>query len=332
VKEQAGTWLIFAHHYPRISGGCFANIVSDLLCADGWFDTGLAQLEMVFVQKGGRTRMPCFNGFIEPWSDAQLAEWEGYVLTAPKHRFERARRRIAMTLRGDPALDDLEDLNLFDTLTREQVGIAAGMVLQGLRIAEGRLKPKDGVDLSRVIAATEKLRLRRWDSDEALRAEHRIAFAADRQRIENMNPWSKIELSGCHPKARKMLDQPSDWDPANDFAPHGNDLGADILGGWDELAGRSVEDVMARFEVNASGTTPGDALDRVQVILAMCFAQVKRKGQCEAGLATRALTMIAVDRETVVGSVVDDHRAGFVLAMDRYTAMLRRFAEAASKR
>lgn len=45
------------------------------------------------------------------------------------------------------------------------------------------------------------------------------------------SPWEVLDIdwSGYHPDARQLLDDPFYWDCVDEFAPHGNDTGADVL-------------------------------------------------------------------------------------------------------
>jgi hypothetical protein len=323
---QTGTWCIFSQNYPRLFGGQFAGIINDLICAQGWFETGLSGLELTFIQLGRFPPYHSAQGTITDGSDGQKQHWDGLLAKLPKHRFDRKSNRLEVRLRGDVALDDHDSLDLFNTITVSQMRVAADMVMGGLQFAQSKLKPKDKVDLSPVIAAVFALQEREWDSDEALRSANRVAHRQNHQRIQNLNPWTTIDFTGCHAKARTILDLPSDWDQANEFAPHGNDLGADIWGDWEELARKSIATVAERFEVSLQGVGDHDAMNRIQLLLAISFAHLKRKGSCPVDLAIATIACLHADRAQAAQMVLLEHRAAFEAAIYRYTALLLPFA------
>jgi uncharacterized protein YfeS len=321
-----GTWCIFAHLSPASMGGGPPWLACLLMDEAGWFDTGLAQLELVFVQFGSYVPFHMGDGrIIRDGSDGSRERWEAYIAKLPTREFKRKRGRLAFQLRGDPQLDFRDRIEM-GNVTRAEMRIGAEMVLRGLIYAQSTLKKSDGVDLSGVILAAEQLTSRNWASDQELRQDLAVANALDRQRIAAMDPWSKIDLGGSHPNARRILDDPSDWSEINDFAPHGNDLGADILGNWSDLRGRSVEWVARYFEIDLLSQSDSASMDRIQLLLGLAFGHVKKSGKCPDDIATRALLTLQAERNRAIEMVVPDHQAGFRAALDRYEGILKRIS------
>lgn len=322
-EKPAETWCIFVHHYPRSFGGGVAYFVSDLMEDGGRFRTGLAKLELTFMQRGEYVPSFAEGRTILDGSDGQRDQWELRFSELPKRNFQRQKRRLSVKLRGDPRLD-YRDRVYLTNITREDIRIGAEMVQNALTYVQSTLKHADGVDLSGLIAAAASLAQRDWPSDEALRESCRIACEKDRARIKAMDPWSKIDMDGFHPDARKILDHPSDWSQSDDFSPHGNDLGADILGTWSRLKTKSIPEIARYFEIDLASDDAEASMARIQISQALAFGHIKKSGTCPKGVALLALQILQTDTERA-GALVDPaHSAAWQAAFARYRMILER--------
>jgi uncharacterized protein YfeS len=322
---EQGTWCIFGIHSPRARGGGAPGFVGELMTEDGWPHTGLARFEMIFVQRGSYTPYHCSDGtIITDGSKGQSAWFEDYLTSLPTRRFERKKAVLRVVLRGDPALDFSDQWHLRG-ITVPEIKIATEMVRQGLAFVQSGLKKADGIDISPLIAAADRLAERNWTSDEDLQAALSRAHTADRSRIDAMDPWSKIDLRGAHPKAREILDQPGDWSQLNGFSPHGSDLGADILMEWPKLRGKSVEAVAQRFDLSLTDSTAEAAMDRIQLMLALAFGHVKKSGSCPPDLATKALETLLADKDMATTHVLPGREDEWNRHIERYRKTLASF-------
>jgi hypothetical protein len=320
IDVEGKTWCIFVRRSPAVFGGGATSFAMNFIEEDGWFRTGLAQLEIVFVHNGAY--VPSFsNGdIIRDGSNGGRAKWEHYLATLPKRRFSRKIGKMALEVRGDIALDNQDKIYLIN-VTRDQIRIAASMISSTLLKIKGTLKPADGVDLTEIIMAANALAARDWQSDEAMRKDLAVAFALDSARMAAMNPWSKIDMTGYHKSARKILDQPSDWNQIDDFSPHGNDLGADILGDWPSLKRMRVEAVAKRFEIDLTSDASG--MDRIQLYFALAFGHVKKAGACPSDLALETLAVLDRDLAAATLNILDEHRATWLDRTARYMQILQ---------
>jgi uncharacterized protein YfeS len=321
------TWCIFAHRSPSSMGGGAARLASILMDEPGRFSTGLAQLALEFVQLGNYVPSHANGQVVLDGSIfGQRERWESYVASLPIREFKRKHGRLAFQVRGYPQLDFRDDIYM-NNITRDDMRIAANMVLSGLTYALSTLKQSDGVNLTSVIAAAEQLAVREWATDNDLRENLAAAYALDRTRIEAMDPWSTVDFSTSHRNARNILDLPSDWSQIDDFAPHGNDLGADILGNWSDVRGQSVEKVARHFEIDLVSDSDRASLDRIQLTLGLAFSYIKKSGKCPIDLATAALNTLNAERHRAIQAVAPAHKASFNAAYDRYAAILDRVSK-----
>jgi uncharacterized protein YfeS len=131
--------------------------------------------------------------------------------------------------------------------------------------------------------------------------------------------WEVMEIDWhkFHPKARETLDDPFYWECGDDFAPHGNDTGADLLADYQKWIKRNPSTSPMVF-LNRSfagwGIVPIDwnITDESEVknlvetkrmelavsneaIIALAFAVLKVNGECPAELSDLALKALQRD-------------------------------------
>jgi uncharacterized protein YfeS len=128
-------------------------------------------------------------------------------------------------------------------------------------------------------------------------------------------PWDKlgIDWTQFHPTARQLLDDPFFWDSVDEYAPHGNDTGADLLDAFRQWRRSHAGVPAARFlplMFKRWNYSSGVALllDKpmaqwddddelmLEVIdeanIAIAFAQMKIEGRCDDDLREAALLSI----------------------------------------
>jgi uncharacterized protein YfeS len=130
------------------------------------------------------------------------------------------------------------------------------------------------------------------------------------------SPWEKlgVDWAEYHPEARDLLDDPFYWDAVDEYAPHGNDTGADLLEAFREWRSKHREAPASRFlplmlkrwdyssDVEALQSKPladWDEDDELtmevldEATIAIAFAQLKLEGRCDEDVRAAALASIA---------------------------------------
>jgi len=134
-----------------------------------------------------------------------------------------------------------------------------------------------------------------------------------------MDPWERLEVDWgrFHPRARELLNDPFFWEGANDFAPHGNDTGFDVLADYRKWTRRHpgrpahelAEAVVHAWEIRAidwnetAEEKVKAVIDSAQfrldicddVMLAAAFGMIKLQGYCDP--TTRDHALKAIERE-----------------------------------
>lgn len=126
----------------------------------------------------------------------------------------------------------------------------------------------------------------------------------------SQSPWERlgVDWDGFHPDARSLLDDPFFWDEGDEYSPHGNDTGADVLSELREPGARrhSPEKFLERLfkrwdmhnDIERALQMPVDALDdeallalkvHDQAVVGVAFGYLKLRGAMPAGIAEQAL-------------------------------------------
>ena len=130
------------------------------------------------------------------------------------------------------------------------------------------------------------------------------------KRNEAMSEWDKlgVDWADYHPRAREILDDVFYWDCVDDFAPNGNDTGADVLEMYREWrAGNKKRSAMVFFAELLQGwevavPPQGDEFSTTtfaESAVGLAFAQLKLDGGCEEQVRSQALDSLAQQRQRV---------------------------------
>lgn len=144
--------------------------------------------------------------------------------------------------------------------------------------------------------------------------------------------WKRlgVDWKQFHPKARAILDDPFYWDPADDFSPHGNDTGADLLEGYGTWWKRNPDDDPVRFlavlgqdwGMSLDMSAPYDAEIANQAAVALAFAEIKLRGTCRQGAAELALRAIDRQRKHALAAADWPHRDERLRSLSKLEAKL----------
>jgi hypothetical protein len=252
-------------------------------------------------------------------------------LKLPKVIFRRSRERAAIDIAS----------NLIDGSDLEKRGGLSLCLFKGgftetvasLDLLRPRLTPKDDFSLDAFISHCKQRETTLPDSDEALR-NLKTALDAKQAAIRAaMSPWERlnIEWRDFHSDARRILGDPFFWEQANDFSPHGNDTGADLLTEYRHwLSSHPADDplvfyeyLMARwgFSPKAADPTIRSAMDEAAVALA--FAELKLRAHCRASALTLAEAAVQRQRQEALLATEWSHRQDRLRSLELIEAKLQ---------
>ena len=213
---------VLVRSYDTYGGHSSISIIGDLLeHASRHLDCGVAAFEATV----------CFRTNRPPKRTLETlqSQFHAELERLPHIRWERKKRRLSLRYesRLGPAEQMLEPGPPSSALLQSAVGELAAV----LKANEKSLSRKPGVNVGSFLAVMDSLS-RLVPLTDADVAAFRDAHAERRLAERSLLPWweqLEIDWAEYHPAARELLNDPFFWREADDYAPHGNDTGADLM-------------------------------------------------------------------------------------------------------
>lgn len=332
---------IYTRSYNSYGGNKHFQIVADLL-EEGTGTYGSAINEVEFTV--------CFypESLPEPTLETMQEDYKQFLLALPKQRFLRKKQVFEIQYASQLSEGDYQEY--YGPPRVEHIRAAFAELATHLELIEERLTSKDDFDfpafrrecgdvLSAMPTEVEEL--------EAVKAR----CARRRKAIyEAMDPWERedIDWKKFHPNAKSLLNDVFFWSLTNDFAPHGNDTGADLLAdfkkwnkknlsspawmlvaklwpGWGfaPVDGNVVEESAVQQLLK---TNEMDVQVFNEAIIAAAFAAIKLRGDCD--VETCRLARNAIVRERIAAAAAPEdwtHREERLATLTKIEAALKRF-------
>jgi len=244
----------------------------------------------------------CFRNSGQPRAslESMHARFAEFVRTLPATRFLRKKGRFELVY-----LSNLGDASLVEGFGPPRLQLfvdSARELATQLTVLRSKVKAKDqfatGAFLDHI---SSKIAVLPASEEELTQLAEKLESEGKRQR-EAMDEWEKlgIDWDDYHPDSRAILDDPFFWDCVDDFAPHGNDTGADVLAAYTESKRRTpgvefLDRLMQSWSMSLSPATD-DAIEIAtaeEAWIALAFAQVKLNGRIENDVRRRGLDAIA---------------------------------------
>ena len=244
----------------------------------------------------------CFRNSGRPKATLELMHerFAEFVCTLPATRFLRKKGRFELVY-----LSNLGDASLVEGFGPPRLALfveGARELATQLTILRSKVKPKDQFATEAFLEhVSSKIAVLPTSQEELTQLAEKLESEGKRER-DAMDEWEKlgIDWEDYHPNSRAILDDPFFWDCVDDFAPHGNDTGADVLAAYMESKRRppGVE-FLDRLMRNWGMSPSPEADDAIEIAtaeeawIALAFAQVKLNARIENAVRTRALDAIA---------------------------------------
>ncbi len=189
-------------------------------------------------------------------------------------------------------------------------------VITALSLIKKRIKKSDDFDLGSFLTHCKTARERIPSSEDELQLLSEELKAVAKAQRATMSPWQKlgIDWEDYHPNARNVLDNPFFWERSNDFAPNGNDTGADILSeymNWIKLHKDGKPLVFIEQLARQWGYVDFVTMDedlRDEAAIGLAFADLKLRAICDPDVRDLALTAIEQQRSRAQESTGWSHR------------------------
>ncbi len=310
-------FYIMLRTYDSFGGHPFLGPFEDYLLSDAEdFGPALSELTVTF-------HVP-HSGPPKPSLEELYAEFHAKREMLPKVIWRRKRGQAVIDVASD-LFDGKDMYNVRNSPTLFRQG--ATETVNAIALLRERLTTRDDFRLDAFLSHCRERQSRLPTADDALAAVIDACAARQELRRAAMSSWEKlgIDWRDYHPQARVILDDPFYWEQFDDFAPHGNDTGADLLASYREWLRRDpagdpvafCERLLHRWGVSDDDS---DAIDNSRVALA--FAELKLRGECRSEAI--ALARHAIQRQRAASNAAVDwpHREERLRRLDMLEAKL----------
>jgi uncharacterized protein YfeS len=289
---------VMARTYNTYGGHSTLSLISDFLLGDADnFGSAVSELTVTFhFPHGG----PALSTLEQLYADFHANRG-----SLPKVVFRRKRGQAAIDIASE--LVDGKDWERARGLSLRLFKAGVAETIAALELLKKRLTAKDDFNLEAFLAHCGKAQSRLPSTVEELGAFADECKKRQAARYAAMSPWERlgIDWQDFHPDARKILDDPFFWECSNDFAPNGNDTGADVLADYRQWLRRNPlgDPIMFYRElIRRWGfpPEPSSDLDRTvmdEAAVALAFAEFKLRADCRPAVAALARSAIKRQRQ-----------------------------------
>jgi uncharacterized protein YfeS len=314
---------VMVRTYNTYGGHPTLSLISDFLLwgVDG-FGSAISELTVIFhFPHTRRARITL---------EQMYADFHANRRSLPKVVFRRQRGQASIDIASE--LLDGKNWEQGPGLSLQLFKAGVTETVAALELLKKRLTAKDDFNLSAFLAHCSKAHSRLPSTVEelvALAAEYKKNQAA---RYAVMSPWERLGIDWrvFHPDARSILDDPFFWESSNDFAPNGNDTGADLLADYRKwLLRNPAGDPMTFFRelIRKWGFLPNPSSDDGRTVtdeaaVALAFADFKLRADCSPSVAALARAAIRRQRQHAIEAIDWSHRNERLRSLDMLEAKL----------
>lgn len=293
----------FVESYNQYGGHATISILGDLIEHRlGHIDHGVVHFESI----------ACFRAQVgpRPTLERRWAEFRESLTRLPTSRWEAKKSRLVVRYESSLGFagEVLNDRRVSVGLLRRALGELTSVI----ETLVPKLRRKKGLDIVLFLQGLKELSADIPSSADDLVSFHEGHSARRREQMATL-PWDQrleIDWADYHPDSRHLLDDPFFWSNTDDYAPHGNDTGADLLpdfrrwntrnsdvDGWkfllqlfkswgmqEEILQFRAKELSQYSKVDDIAMTTHD-----EAVIALAFAEIKIRGRCSSRIAAEAL-------------------------------------------
>jgi len=319
-------FYLMARTYNIYGGHPSLSLISDFLLKDtDGFGTAISELAVTF-------HFP-HSGPPRPTLEKYYAGFHANLKTLPKIVFRRKRGQMAIDIAS--TLIDGKDWKRNRSLSLSLFQAGLPEAIAALALMGKRLTANDDFDLDAFLTHCRNAQSQMPSTSDELAKLADDCKSRRAARLAAMSPWERLGLDwrDFHPDSRTILDDPFFWEEANDFAPNGNDTGADLLADYRKWLKRYptgdpiafYEQLIRRwgFTLQPTDDTAKSLLDEAAVALA--FAEFKLRAKCCSQVNSLALAAIQRQRQQALESVNWSHKDERLKCLDKLETKLANY-------
>jgi uncharacterized protein YfeS len=258
------------------------------------------------------------------------SEYHAYRQSLPKVVFRRKRGQVAIDVASE--LLDGKGLEKSRGLSLPLFRAGVAEAVAALDLLKKRLTSRDDFNLAAFLAHCGRAQSGLPSTKEELAAFADESEKRQAARYAALSPWERlgIDWRDFHPDARRILDDPFFWECSNDFAPNGNDTGADLLTDYRKWLRRNPSGDPITFYrklIRRWGfpREPSSDLERTvmdEAAVGLAFAEFKLRADCRPSVAALAREAIRRQRQQATEAANWPHKEERLKSLDMLEANL----------
>ena len=316
-------FYVMARTYNTYGGHSTLSLIADFLLGEtDDFGSAVSELTVTFhFPHTGQARRSL---------EKMYADFHANRQSLPKVVFRRKRGQASIDIASE--LLDGKDWEQTRGLSLALFKAGVADTIAALELLKKRLTPKDDFSLAAFLAHCSKAQSRLPSTVEELAALAEECKKRQTARYAAMSPWERlgIDWRDFHPDARQILDAPFFWECTNDFAPNGNDTGADLLADYRKWLRRNpsgdpilfYQGLIRRWGFPLQPSSDLERTVRDEAAVALAFAEFKLRADCRPAVAALARAAIQRQRQQAIQVVDWPHKEERLKTLDMLEAKL----------
>ena len=297
-------FYVMVRTYNTYGGHSTLSLVSDFLLGDAdRFGSAVSELTVTF-------HFP-HSGPARSTLEGMYADFHANRLSLPKVVFRRKRGQATIDIASE--LIDGKDWERVRGLSLPLFKAAVAETIAALGLLRKRLTARDDFNLEAFLAHCSEAQSRLPPTVEGFAAFAEECKRRQAARYAAMSPWERlgIDWRDFHPDARRILDDPFYWECSNDFAPNGNDTGADLLADYRKWLRRNpsgdptmfYQQLIRRWGFPTESSSDLERTVTDEAAVALAFAEFKLRADCRPAVAALARAAIHRQRQQAIEAV-----------------------------
>ncbi|WP_325892984.1 hypothetical protein [Grimontia sp. NTOU-MAR1] len=249
--------------------------------------------------------------------ESMQEEFHQALKSLPKSKFLRKKKRLTLEIEGTfIAGYEIERQSKPPIqINPAWVKSALNAIVEELPFLEKKLKKSDDFDFKSFKAYCHDRLSALPSTIEELQPVYDEVLSGRKAAFEKLDPWEKLDISWeeYHEAARILVPDPFLWSVTDEFAPNGNDTGADTLELFKEWNKKNksistmefLSKLMGDWEIDIQNpyTSEYSSYTYFQATVGLAFASAKIRGECEDELKKIAGAALDHQINTISGDV-----------------------------
>ncbi|MGJ8682951.1 hypothetical protein [Paraglaciecola sp.] len=249
--------------------------------------------------------------------ESMQEEFHQALKSLPKTKFLRKKKRLTLEIEGTFITGYEIERQSRPPIQINPVWVKSALnaIVESMPMLEKKFKKNDDFDFNSFKAYCTKKLSALPSTIEELQPVYDEVLSNKKAAFEKLDPWEKLDINWeeYHKAARTLAPEPFMWSVTDEFAPNGNDTGADTLELFKEWNNKNksksamefLSKLMRDWDIDIENPYSSEysSYTYFQAIVGLAFASAKIRGECEDKLKKLADSTIDYRIRTISGDV-----------------------------